>query len=81
MTPLCQGDRHHFSVFNLSRSMYVALETLREQGKIGDGSVATEQFCFKINRLFDVLNSSPSQRDRSSYHQELREESVGYTFI
>lgn len=56
----------------LSRSVSKALELMRIEGKIDKNSFATEKFRFKMNTLFDILNSLPSQRKRTPFHQELR---------
>lgn len=65
----------------LSRSVGKALEVMRLEGKIDPSSFATEQFCLKMNDLFDVLNSSPSQRGRTPFHQELKLGSEGWKFL
>lgn len=35
-------------------------------------TVSLQKFCLKINNLFDILNSSPSQKVRMPFHQDLQ---------
>ncbi|RXG60975.1 Transposable element P transposase [Armadillidium vulgare] len=65
----------------LSRSFHVALTQMRLEHKVDDNSEATAEFCLKVNNLFDILNSSPSQRNRSPFHEELRRDSVGWNYL
>ncbi|KAB7506860.1 Transposable element P transposase [Armadillidium nasatum] len=65
----------------LSRSVSEALQTMRMEGLSDENSFATEQFCLKINNLFDILNSSPSQKGTTPFHQKLQAGSKGWEYI
>ena len=72
-----------FATQVLSRSMSVAIKTLLEQKlkliskedkievEIKD-AISTAEFCENFNDLFDILNSSYSQQNRTENHKPLR---------
>ena len=54
----------------LSRSMSKCIEYLIDKNHLPSEAKATAQFCCKVNEMFDLLNLSASQQNRSPFHHK-----------